>query len=375
MSIQKILIDKYIILFLILSFFCMKNYLLLYSKYYVLNKGKKFINKCLEATSLKRKLNINFNIPKVSVIIPVFNCENTIKYSISSIQNQKLEEIEIILVNDFSKDNSRYIIEEMQKEDPRIVIINNNQNFGTLYSRNIGAIYASGKYIFCLDNDDMILNEEIISKLYNLETKYNYDIIGFKIINANNYRADITNMYDDPFIIRKHNQIIYQPHLKYLSITNNDCHVWGKIIKNEIYKKAISLLGLKRRTTYLCNAEDDVIVLMLFKVAKSFRFIPMYGLFHLISGKTAAFTLPKDHIVFSKLFFLDLLFDISENNYQEKKYVVNNAILIKNFFLAKNLTFNKKNNKYFKKIYKKIFNCPYISLENKAYLKNIFNKI
>ena len=55
--------------------------------------------------------------------------------------------------------------------------------------------------------------------------------------------------------------------------------------------------------------------------------------------------------------------------------LVNNAILIKNFFLAKNLTFNKKNNKYFKKIYKKIFNCPYISLENKAYLKNIFNKI
>ena len=48
----------------------------------------------------------------------------------------------------------------------------------------------------------------------------------------------------------------------------------------------------------------------------------MYGLFHIITGKTAAFTLPKDHIVFSKLFFLDLLFDVSENNYQEKKYVL-----------------------------------------------------
>ena len=179
-------------------------------------------------------------------------------------------------------------------------------------------------------------------------------------------------MYDDPFINEKNDKIVYQPNLKFLSKTNNDCHIWGKFIKKNIYKEAISLLGFKRSTTYLCNAEDDVIVLMIFNVAKSFRFIPIYGLFHLISNQTAAFTLPKNHILFSKLFFLELLFDITGNNTDEKKYVVKNANLIKNLIFSKNITFNKRNKNYFRKILKKILKCSYISLSNKIHMKNLF---
>lgn len=344
-----------------------------FSKYYQLRKGKNYLNKCLEAINFNRKLNIKSLVPKISVVIPVFNCEGSIKSSITSIQNQRLEEIEIILVNDFSKDNSKFVIESMQKEDPRIVIINNNENKGTLYSRNIGAIYASGKYILCLDNDDMFLNDNIILKLYNLEENYDYDIVGFKTIYGNSYNEDIFNMYDDPFINKKNDKVVFQPNLKFLSLTNNDCHIWGKCIKNEIYKKAISLLGYKRSTTYLCNAEDDVIVLMIFNVAKSFRFIPFYGLFHLISKRTSAFTLPKNHILYSKLFFFDLLFDFTGNNTKEKNYVFDNAIIIKNFSSAKNITFNRKNKRYLKKILNKVLKCPYISKKKKKCLKNIFN--
>ena len=260
----------------------------------------------------------------------------------------------------------------MQKLDSRIVIINNNKNMGTLYSRNIGAIYANGSYIFCLDNDDMFFRDNIFSKLYNIELKYNYDILGFKVINGDNYKADISSMHDDLFISKKNDMVVYQPNLKLLSIRNNDIHIWGKCIKNEIFKKAISLLGAQRSTTYLCNAEDDVIVLMLFNAAKSFRFIPIYGLFHFLSKKTATYTLPKDHILFSKLFFLDLLYDITGNTFSEKQYVVNNAIIIKNFILSKNLTFNQKNTDYLKKILRKIFSCQKIKDENKTYLKTIF---
>ena len=179
-------------------------------------------------------------------------------------------------------------------------------------------------------------------------------------------------MYDDPFITQKKDQIIYQPKLKYLSIANNDIHIWGKCIKNEIYKKAISLLGLKRSTTYLCNAEDDVIVLMLFNSAKIFRFIPLYGIFHLISKITATNYLPKNHILFSRLFYLDLLFDITGNSSSEKKYVFDNAIILKKYMTSNNMTFNEENRKYFKKIFKKIIHCGNISQKNKKYLKNIF---
>ena len=361
---------KKIIIFYILFLFILNTHII--SKYYQLSTGKKYLNKCLNSINFNRKLSIKNSFPKISVIIPVFNCEDSIKLSIASIQKQRLEEIEIVLVNDFSKDNSRSIIESMQKEDPRIVIINNSQNKGTLYSRNIGAIYASGKYILCLDNDDMFLNDNLVLKLYNIEEKYDYDIIGFKIINGNSYIENVFDMYDDPFIIQKDDKTVFQPNLKFLSITNNDVHIWGKLIKNEIYKNAIYLLGPKRSTTYLCNAEDDVIVLMLFNVAKSFRFIPFYGLFHLISKKTAAYTLPKNHILFSKLFFLELLFDFTGNNSKEKKYVIDNIVLVKNLILSKNITFNKRNKKYLKKLLKKVFKCPHISKKDKRYLKNIF---
>ena len=68
------------------------------------------------------------NEPKITAIIPVYNSEKTIKPSLRSIQNQNMTDIEIILVNDFSSDNSLQTIKELQKEDPRIKIINRVKN-------------------------------------------------------------------------------------------------------------------------------------------------------------------------------------------------------------------------------------------------------
>ena len=114
--------------------------------------------------------------PKVTVIIPVYNCEKTILNSISSIQHQNFYNFEIILINDLSKDNSKQIIERIKKKDPRILLINNNNNKGTFYSRNIGVLAAKGKYIFSLDDDDMFSVENIFSRIYNEAEKYNYVI-------------------------------------------------------------------------------------------------------------------------------------------------------------------------------------------------------
>ena len=92
----------------------------------------------------------------VSVVIPVYNTQKLIKNAIRSIQNQDLLNIEIILINDFSSDNSLYVIEQLQKEDPRIKIINNKKNMGIFYSRNIKDLSDKGKFLFTLDNDEML---------------------------------------------------------------------------------------------------------------------------------------------------------------------------------------------------------------------------
>ena len=79
-----------------------------------------------------------------------------------SIQNQFFDDIEIIIVDDFSKDNSINLIKEYQKEDKRIILIRHNKTKGTLISRNIGIVNSRGEYIIMPDADD-ILSENILS--------------------------------------------------------------------------------------------------------------------------------------------------------------------------------------------------------------------
>ena len=290
---------KFYILFLsILIKKLNKSILLIEKKIYLFEEVKKFINKCSAEIKNEKKIifQTKINIPKISVVIPVFNCEKTIKYSISSIQNQKLTDFEIILINDFSKDKSVTIIKNIQMNDSRIIIINNNNNKGILYSRNIGVLLSKGKYIFPLDNDDMFANEYIFKRVYKEAKRKNYDIIGFECIYGINYNPNINEMYEDIFIKNKENRIVYQPNLKFLSFINNDCHIWGKCIKKEIYQKAINSLGKKRNTIYLCYAEDDIMIFMINKVSNSFKYTKKYGLFHIKSNITASFYLPRDHI-------------------------------------------------------------------------------
>ena len=68
-----------------------------------------------------------------------------------------MSEVEIILVDDFSTDNTLEIIEELRKEDSRIKIIKNAENKGALFSKSIGALNAKGKYLFFLDSDDLFI--------------------------------------------------------------------------------------------------------------------------------------------------------------------------------------------------------------------------
>jgi glycosyltransferase involved in cell wall biosynthesis len=154
-----------------------------------------------------------------------------------------------LLINDFSEDNSKQVIENLKIKDQRILLINNKKNRGMFYSRNIGVLAAKGKYIFALDGDDMFSAGNIFYRIYKEAEKYNYDIIGFKALYGNSYNPKVNQIYDEPFIKKKQNRIVYQPKLHLLSLINRDVHIWGKCIKKKIYKKALNALGKKRYST------------------------------------------------------------------------------------------------------------------------------
>ena len=95
------------------------------------------------------------NNPKITIVISVYNGEAFIKSAILSIQNQNFKDIEIIIVDDCSSDNSIYLIKELMKKDTRIVLYQNEINKGKLYSKTFGILKAKGKYVMILEQDDL----------------------------------------------------------------------------------------------------------------------------------------------------------------------------------------------------------------------------
>ena len=95
--------------------------------------GINFINKSLNniISQSQEKFNL-FNDPKISIVIPLYKQEKNIGRTINSIKNQRMKNIEIIIVNDNSPDNSLLVIQNYQKNDRRIKILNNKHNMGIL---------------------------------------------------------------------------------------------------------------------------------------------------------------------------------------------------------------------------------------------------
>ena len=341
----------------------------------ILSEGKNYIEKCLKSLFPKKKF-IKIKKPLISVIIPLYNCEETIIYAINSIQNQNLSELEIILINDFSSDNTTKIIKHFEKDDKRIKLITNNKNMGTLYSRCIGSLISKGKYIFALDNDDLFFNEDIFDFVYKKAIEGNFDIVGFKTVCVNDYHDEIENMVDDYFSNQTNNLILNQPKLGIHPIfrnkgyITNDVTIWGKCIKSDIYKKAVNSLGKKRYSTFLSWCEDSSIVFVIFNTAQSYKFINKYGILHIKKNTTASFTQTINNKIYGEIFFLDIIFDYLQNNIY-KNSIVYYSIFVQNYY---NLTKfrNTTNDIYLKSVIRKILTSIYITEENKKEIRKRF---
>ena len=102
---------------------------------------------------------------KISVIIPVYNVEKYLRECLDSVISQTLAEIEIVCVNDGSRDGSRDILSEYEKKDARIVVVD-KENGGLSSARNCGLDVAKGEYVYFLDSDDLLNSQEALSELY-----------------------------------------------------------------------------------------------------------------------------------------------------------------------------------------------------------------
>ncbi|MBQ6143101.1 MAG: glycosyltransferase family 2 protein [Clostridia bacterium] len=107
-------------------------------------------------TAIEISPSSNSNVsPKISVLMPVYNCEKYLEKSLDSVLNQTFKDIELICVNDGSKDNSLEILKEYSKKDSRLVLID-QKNQGAAAARQNAINKAKGEYIAFVDADDII---------------------------------------------------------------------------------------------------------------------------------------------------------------------------------------------------------------------------
>lgn len=115
---------------------------------------------------------------KISVIIPVYNGKKYIKTSIESVLDQPYKDIEVIVINDGSQDESLQIAENIANKDKRVRIIN-QENQGVAVARNLGIYKAKGEFIAFLDQDDIWVPNFFSEKIVNLILNYKCDMISF----------------------------------------------------------------------------------------------------------------------------------------------------------------------------------------------------
>jgi lipopolysaccharide biosynthesis glycosyltransferase/glycosyltransferase involved in cell wall biosynthesis len=138
---------------------------------------------------IKIKQNTYRTMPKVSVIIPVFNAALYLRRCLDSVCGQTLRELEIICINDCSTDNSLDIIYEYASKDIRLKVIDFKKHKGASSARNIGLEFSKGLYLGFVDADDYI-DYDFYEQLFNAAVKTNFDIIkgNFKIFEASDIK-------------------------------------------------------------------------------------------------------------------------------------------------------------------------------------------
>lgn len=164
----------------------------------------------------------------ISIVITAYNVEQYISECLNSILNQTFTDFEIIIVNDFSTDNSINIINNFSSIDNRIKIINNEKNVGAGMSRKIGIKHCIGDFIMLIDGDDYIVGNDYLHVMYNNIIKTNADIISISYIHDYNKQTNKIKNYQEYISDIEKSDFMYGE--KYSFINN-------KLIKKTLWDK------------------------------------------------------------------------------------------------------------------------------------------
>lgn len=201
--------------------------------------------------------------PKVSIVIPVYNCENYIRTCMESITNQTYRNIEVIIINDGSKDKTKDIINSFISKDSRIIYIE-QENSGPSMARNNGIDKATGEYLIFIDSDDTveenyveILLKSILDEKNDIVCCGYSDISIYGNVNCSDFIYDTNNIKKQDFLYKV-------------------CQGTGGVLWSKIFKKEIIDNYNVRMNKDIFMCEDLIFVLQYGSYCNNFSYIDEY---------------------------------------------------------------------------------------------------
>lgn len=292
----------------------------------------------------------------ISVIVPVYNLENYIKRCLKSIQNQTYRNIEIIVVDDGSKDDSWNVIKRIAKEDDRIIPIH-KENGGVSSARMLGLANANGEWIGFVDGDDEI-EEDMYEVLLNNAFEYNADIshCGYQMIFSDNR---VNFFYNTGNIVKQDNTTGIIDLLEGTYIEPGLCN---KLFRKKLFAK---LLNEKIVDNSIKINEDLLMNYILFSQANLSVFQDVCKYHYIVRENSATRVILNENKIFDPIKVKQI---ILENSNKKTIHVAQKAYMCTCINVYNSLMIDRSGSYlYQEKVVRKkiIMNKPYVDLLNK----------
>ena len=311
--------------------------------------------------------------PKVSIVLAVHDQQKDIKTIYASIQRQELKDIEIIFVDDNSKDNTSFIIKSLMEKDKRIVYLKNEENRRAFYSRNRGILQAKGEYILAIDPDDLLLNN-ILLKAYETAKKYDLDMVQFYALLGYFQTPRIWRDLKRKGGIIKGNKEIRENFYNCMSR-----NLWDKLVRREVYIKSVNFMKDEFKNELYVLNNDDTAFFGLLHVVESYGFLEDIGYFYILRprGVTYYRNDPKNtNAIFRSIFNNMRYFYIQSDDTTADKSNLAYKYFDKNYkVLKKNMVNLSTDFDFMNDVLDLYINSNYFNESQKNKLKEIKNMI
>ena len=339
---------------------------------------KDYISLCNSEKLLNSSIYEFNDSPLISVILPSYNKEKVLMKSIRSIQNQSLKNIEIIIVDDFSTDNSNKYYKYLLETDPRIRIFLHQKNMGVWRTRLDGFLYSKGKYVIHFDTGDLYEDNYVLEDLYEVAENYNLDSVKmlFRIFqnttDYENYKLPLnyTSKYSKIFTypsIEKYDRIIF----------GNYTNIWNRLTKNEIFTKGLYLLNTYILNIYKNLWEDIWWNKIANKVSNNYLVVKRYGYIYYKDGSgEGSFKiksdLQKDKLIHEFIYFIYFNLQLLSKR-SKKKYIIN-RLRFHNETLDHNLNMFKTKFFLLNNLLKLLIKDRFVSIKDKIFVYKLLKE-